>query len=312
LKQLGFAMAHGYAKVEGKPVLAMAHGTVGLQHTAMALYNAWCDRVPIYLVIGNTLDAEHRGGEVAWVHSVQDAGAMVRDFTKWNDTPASLQHFAESAVRAYKIAMTPPMMPVLLVADTELQDNAVPKGVALRIPKLSLAAPLAGDSGAVAEAAKMLVAAENPVIVACRAAAAPKACSLSSSANCDLVLALEPDDLYGTLRSVRQRRPLKLITITASDLYIRSNYQDFQRFNESDLPISRFAFNLHGSTVNLSIERHGFHSKQQAHLLTSDKSLCFRLNKLWNSFADWLAGNCLVRNRKLTGCMRRASVLTLA
>src|SRR5947207_5535936 len=64
------AMAHGYAKVEGQPVLTMAHGTVGLQHAAMARYKAWCDRVPIYLVIGNTLDAEHRGGEVAWLRSV--------------------------------------------------------------------------------------------------------------------------------------------------------------------------------------------------------------------------------------------------
>jgi thiamine pyrophosphate-dependent acetolactate synthase large subunit-like protein len=250
----------------------MAHGTVGLQHAAMALYNAWCDRVPIYLVIGNTLDAQHRGGEVAWVHSVQDAGSMVRDFTKWDDTPVSLQHFAESAVRAYKIAMTPPMMPVLLVADTELQDNAVPRGANPRIPKLSLAAPPAGDSGAVAEAAKMLAAAENPVIVAGRAARSAEGLRLmvelaetlqcgvidtyqrlnfpshhrlnlsfnprAALANCDLVLALELGDLYGILRPIRQQRQLKLITITASDLYIKSNYQDFQRFNESDLAIA--------------------------------------------------------------------------
>ena len=65
-----------------------------------------------------------RGGEVGWVHSVQDAAAMVRDFTKWDDTPVSLQHFAESAVRAYKIAMTPPTLPVVLVADGELQERA--------------------------------------------------------------------------------------------------------------------------------------------------------------------------------------------
>ena len=49
---------------------------------------------------------------VEWAHSVQDAAAMVRDYIKWDDTPVSLPHFAESAVRAYKIAMTPPMMPV--------------------------------------------------------------------------------------------------------------------------------------------------------------------------------------------------------
>jgi len=284
------AMAHGYAKVEGKPVLTMAHGTVGLQHAAMALYNAWCDRVPIYLVIGNTLDAQHRGGEVAWVHSVQDAGAMVRDFVKWDDTPVSLQHFAESAIRAYKIAMTPPMMPVLLVADTELQDDPMPPGANPHIPKLTLAAPPAGDSGAVAEAAKMLTAAENPVIVAGRAARTAEGLRLmvelaetlqcavidtyqrlnfpshhplnlsmnprAALGNADLVLALEPGDLYGTLRPVRAQRALKLITITAGDLYIRSNYQDFQRFTESDLAIAADAETTLPSLIE-AIKRQG-------------------------------------------------------
>lgn len=267
------AMSHGYAKVEGKPVLTMAHGTVGLQHAAMALYNAWCDRVPVYLVIGNTLDVQHRGGEVAWVHSVQDAAGMVREFVKWDDTPVSLQHFAESAVRAYKVAMTPPRLPVVLVADTEMQDNQIPVGENLRIPKLTLTAPPAGDPAAVAEAAKMLVAAENPVIVAGRAASSGSAEGLrlmvelaetlqagvidqyqrlnfpshhrlnqslnprAALANADLVLALEPGDLYGTLRPVRQRRPIKVITITSGDLYLKSNYQDFQRFNDTDLSI---------------------------------------------------------------------------
>src|SRR5262249_10798488 len=46
-------IAHGYAKVEGKPMMIMAHGTVGLQHASMAIYNAYADRVPIYIVIGN-------------------------------------------------------------------------------------------------------------------------------------------------------------------------------------------------------------------------------------------------------------------
>ena len=83
----------------------------------MAIYNAWCDRVPIYMIIGNIVDATKRIAAVEWAHSVQDAAAMVRDFVKWDDLPVSLPHFAESAVRAYKIAMTPPTLPVLLVAD---------------------------------------------------------------------------------------------------------------------------------------------------------------------------------------------------
>jgi len=171
-------MAHGYAKIEGKPLGVFAHSTVGLQHAAMALFNAYCDRVPVYLVLGNTIDATKRRPGVEWDHSVEDAAAMVRDYIKWDDLPISLTHFAESAVRAYKIAMTPPLMPVLLVADTELQENPVAENAGLRIPKLTLAAPPQGDSGAVAEAARLLVAAENPVIIVDRTARTPAGVTL--------------------------------------------------------------------------------------------------------------------------------------
>ena len=160
------AIAHGYAKIEGKPIAIFAHGTVGLQHASMAIYNAYCDRVPVYIVIGNNIDATKRDAAYGeWPHSVQDAAAMVRDYTKWDDLPISLQHFGESAVRAYKIAMTPPMGPVLIVADSELQEHPIEEGVTPHIPKLTLASPPQGDSGSVSEAARMLVQAENPLIV---------------------------------------------------------------------------------------------------------------------------------------------------
>src|SRR5580693_8339408 len=164
------AMAHGYAKIEGKPLGVLAHGTVGLQHASMAIYNAFCDRAPVYLIVGNIIDATKRLPGVEWAHSVQDAAEMVRDFVKWDDLPTSLPHFAESAVRAYKIAMTPPMEPVVLVVDQELSENPIPSDTRLSIPKLTLVAPPQGDSGAVAEAARLLVNAENPVIVLGRAA----------------------------------------------------------------------------------------------------------------------------------------------
>src|SRR6185436_4608507 len=124
-EEISVAMANGYAKIDGKPVLVCAHSTVGAQHATMALFDAYCDRVPIYLVLGNTNDAANRQGEVFWVHSAQDPAALVRDMTKWDDNPASLSHFAESAVRAYKIAMTPPMGPVALVVDDHMQDESV-------------------------------------------------------------------------------------------------------------------------------------------------------------------------------------------
>jgi thiamine pyrophosphate-dependent acetolactate synthase large subunit-like protein len=171
------AMAHAYYKAEGKPIAVMAHGTVGLQHASMALYNAWCDRVPVYMVIGNYNDAAIRR-PAEWYHGVQDAAAMVRDFTKWDDTPWSLTHFAESAVRAYKLAVTPPMAPTVLVLDGIMMEDAIARDNRLPIPRLTIPAPPQGDSGSVEEVARLLVAAESPLLVADRLARTPNGMKL--------------------------------------------------------------------------------------------------------------------------------------
>jgi acetolactate synthase-1/2/3 large subunit len=170
-------MAHGYFKAEGKPLAVMAHGTVGLQHASMAIYNAWCDRVPVYLILGNHSDAAIRRA-AEWYHGVQDAAHMVRDYTKWDDNPWSLGHFGESAVRAYKVAMTPPMGPVVMTLDGGLQEHAIAAGDHLPIPRLTIPSPPQGESAAVEELARMLVAAESPVLVADRLARTPNGMTL--------------------------------------------------------------------------------------------------------------------------------------
>ena len=278
------AMAQGYFKIEGKPMAVLCHGTVGLQHAAMAIYNAYCDRVPVYILAGNSIDATMRRPGVEWDHSVQDAASLVRDFTKWDDLPVSLPHFAESAVRAYKIALTPPMMPVLIVIDGALQEDPISPEVnaRLRIPKLTLTAPPQGDSGAIAETARLLVNAENPVIIADRAARTPAGMKhlvelaetlqapvvdqggrmnfpsrhpLNHSdggrallASADVILGLELTDVWGTVDAfrdslVRSSRSIigpgtKLISIGTGDLFIKANYQDFQRYHEVDIAMA--------------------------------------------------------------------------
>ena len=167
-------MAHGYFKIAGKPLLTLVHGTVGLQHASMGIYNAWCDRVPVIVMGGNDLDAAHRPPGVPTFHSAQDINALVRDFTKWDDTPVSLQHFGQSMVRAYKISMTPPYAPVMISLDAGLQQEPVKEhGAPLYIPRYVASSPPAGDPNAVREAAKLLANAERPVIVADRAARTP-------------------------------------------------------------------------------------------------------------------------------------------
>ncbi|HLI20673.1 MAG TPA: thiamine pyrophosphate-dependent enzyme [Stellaceae bacterium] len=282
-EEISVAMSQGYAKVEGKPMLNLVHATVGLQHASMAIYNAYADRVPVCVVTANIADTTLRRPGVEADHTVQDGAVIVRDYTKWDDSPAGLQHFAESTVRAYKIATTPPMGPVLLVADSALQEDPIPEDAKLEIPKLPRFSAAQGDDAAVAELAKMLVAAENPVIMADRGKPGPDGvmshlievaealqCAvvdiggrmnfptmhpLNQSdrrgavlAQADLVVGIDMTDYWGTIHSYKDQlhrtsRPIlkpgtKTVSLTADDQFLKSNYQNFQRFTGVDFEIS--------------------------------------------------------------------------
>jgi acetolactate synthase-1/2/3 large subunit len=171
-EESSIAMAHGYFKATGKLGAVLCHGTVGLMHGTMAIYNAWCDRAPVLVMGGNDLDAARRPPGVPTTHSAQDINALVRDFTKWDDTPVSLQHFAQSFVRAAKFAMTPPHEPVMLTLDAGVQEAPINEHErkTLYIPKYMAAAPPQAEVAALREAAKLLVNAQNPVIVVDRVA----------------------------------------------------------------------------------------------------------------------------------------------
>src|SRR5579884_466003 len=169
-EEVGVGIAHGYYKIANKPLMTLCHGTVGLMHATMNVYNAFCDRVPVIILAGNDLDASHRPPGVPTIHSAQDINAIVREFTKWDDTPVSAEHFAQSFVRAYQIATTPPCAPVVISLDDGLATEPIRDyGQKLYIPKYVPTAAPAGEMGAVREAARLLVNAERPVIVADRA-----------------------------------------------------------------------------------------------------------------------------------------------
>src|SRR5229473_6757275 len=260
------AMAHGYAKIEGKPMLAILHGNIGLQHASMAVYNAYADRVPVMMIAGNWRDAGTRNNGVNSYHSAQDMALIVRDYVKWDDEPASLPAFAESAVRAYKIAMTPPMEPVLLVLDHDMQLR--PMSAAPKIPRLVMPSPPAGEAGAVREAARLLVAAENPRINAGRAARTPHGIALLvelaellqapvngggdrvnfpsrhplagfGSGEADVILNLEVQGGGGPgFGGAPRAANTKTISISSLDLYIKSNLQAFQHMADADIAMA--------------------------------------------------------------------------
>jgi thiamine pyrophosphate-dependent acetolactate synthase large subunit-like protein len=117
------AMAHGYGKALLRPLLSIVHANVGLMHAIMPTFTAWLDRVPVVLLGANgPVDATQRRPYQDWIHTSQDLAAMLRNFIKWDDQPASIDAALESIVRAYQIACTPPYGPTFVSLDATLQE----------------------------------------------------------------------------------------------------------------------------------------------------------------------------------------------
>ena len=121
------AIAHGYAKVTGCPMAVAIHSNVGLMHASMAIYNAYCDRVPM-LIIGATgpVDAARRRPWIDWIHTAADQGALIRQYAKWDDQPASVEAALESLAHGYSITREAPSAPVYICLDVSLQEQPLP------------------------------------------------------------------------------------------------------------------------------------------------------------------------------------------
>ncbi|MDH7798158.1 MULTISPECIES: thiamine pyrophosphate-binding protein [unclassified Beijerinckia] len=165
------AIAHGYAKVTQRPMLAFVHSNVGLMHATMAIYNAWCDRVPM-VIIGATGpgDAHQRRPWIDWIHTSRDQGALVRNYVKWDDQPGSVPATFESLLRAHQITMTAPAGPTYICLDVAMQEERLseplqaPDPLKFRAAQAPVPAPEQIDM-----AADWLVAAKRPVVLSGRA-----------------------------------------------------------------------------------------------------------------------------------------------
>ena len=173
-EEVAVAAAHGYAKAAGRPMAVALHNVVGLQHACMALFNAWCDRVPV-LAIGATgpVAADRRRPWIEWIHTANVQGEHVRDFVKWDDQPASVEAAVESLQRAFLLAVSPPSAPTYVCLPVEIQEDLLATPVP--IPPLSPIGRAAPDPAAIDEIARLLATARHPVIVADRAADRPGA-----------------------------------------------------------------------------------------------------------------------------------------
>jgi len=161
------AIAHGYAKITGKPMGVILHSNVGLMHATMAIFNAWCDRVPVF-ILGATgpVDASRRRPWIDWIHTSQDQSSLVRNYTKWDDQPASVPAAFESILRAYQLSLTSPCGPVYICLDAAIQDCKLEKQIAVPDPsRFQPALPQEASPEVIQQIAELLLEAKQPLIL---------------------------------------------------------------------------------------------------------------------------------------------------
>ncbi len=167
-EEIAVAMAQGYGAAAGKPMAVGVHGIVGLEHAAMALYNAWCDKTPVMILGGAApLDPHERRNRPDWLHAANVPGNLVRDLVKWDDYVVSSTGLVDSFVRAYRLAVEHPRGPVYICLDSQMQESlAIPPVEIPPLGHLLAASPLYPDPGILKRVATLLVKAERPIILA--------------------------------------------------------------------------------------------------------------------------------------------------
>src|SRR5687767_4603766 len=160
-------IAQGYAKASGRMMGVVLHSNVGLMHGTIAIFNAWCDRTAV-LVLGATgpWDAAKRRPWIDWIHTTSDQGALVRDYTKWDNQPGSVPAAYEALLRASQIAQTPPCGPTYVNLDAALQEAKI--GALPPLPDVSryrAPPPVSPSAESIEKAAQVLSSAKSPAML---------------------------------------------------------------------------------------------------------------------------------------------------
>jgi len=161
------AIADGYGKVTEEPMAVALHANVGLMHATMPIFNAWCDRTPM-VIFGATgpVDAHRRRPWIDWIHTAKDQASIVRNYTKWDDQPASPQAAVESVLRANQITRTSPYGPVYICLDAGLQESPLTEEVAIPDPdRFAPSPPPAVPRASLLKALKAIDKAKFPLIL---------------------------------------------------------------------------------------------------------------------------------------------------
>jgi acetolactate synthase-1/2/3 large subunit len=166
-EKLAVGIAHGYTKATGQPMACILHDIVGLLQGTMGIYYAYIDRAPVVVFGGaGPMAYDRRRPYIDWIHTANVQGNVVRDYTKWDDQPASVASVPESIMRGYRIASAAPQGPVYIALDAGLQEDEANDVELPNFDRLKTPAPIGPDPSALRELATRLCASERPVVVA--------------------------------------------------------------------------------------------------------------------------------------------------
>ena len=166
-ENVAVGIAHGYAKASGRPMAVVLHNVVGLLHGAMAIYYAYIDRVPMMILGGaGPMALEKRRANIDWIHTANVQGNAVREYTKWDDQPASINSIAPTIARGHRVSMLQPQGPVYIALDGGLQEQKLTGPVTYpNFDRFAVPSSFGADESALAELARMLMDAERPVVI---------------------------------------------------------------------------------------------------------------------------------------------------
>ena len=166
-ENVAVGIAHGYAKASGEPMAVILHNVVGLLHGTMAIYYAYIDRVPMMILGGaGPMALEQRRANIDWIHSANVQGNAVRDYTKWDDQPASIHSIAPTVARGHRVAMIEPQGPVYIAMDGGLQEQRLAEPIEYPdFERFAVPSSIGADDSALTELARMLMDAKRPVMI---------------------------------------------------------------------------------------------------------------------------------------------------
>lgn len=166
-EKVAVGLAHGYAKATGEPMAVIVHNVVGLLHGSMGIYYAHIDRAPMVVFGGaGPMDTTRRRPNIDWIHAANVQGNAVRDFTKWDDQPATIGSVAKSVIRGHRVAMSQPQGPVYIALDAMLQEDELTEDVPLPdVRRLGVPTAPGPDPQALGRLAELLVTAERPIMI---------------------------------------------------------------------------------------------------------------------------------------------------